>query len=247
LDAFLLAAGLGTRLGRLTRDRPKALVEVAGVAMLEHVARRVVRAGADRLIINVHHFADRIEAFVAEGDGFGARGEVLFSREQPAPLETGGGLLHAAPLFRRDAPFVIHNTDVLSDLPLARMYAEHQAGDALVTLAVNRREAARYLYFDDRGLCGHEHVATQAETWVRAPSGPVRRAAFCGVHVASPALLDRITERGGFPIMRTYLRLAGEGWPIRAYDIGDARWLDIGTQARLEAAEQALAERPLEP
>lgn len=71
MDAVILAAGLGTRLRPLTHDRPKALVEVSGTPMLAHVARRPVAAGADRLVINTHPFAARIEAFVAAHDGFG--------------------------------------------------------------------------------------------------------------------------------------------------------------------------------
>src|SRR5690606_7678227 len=110
-----------TRLGELTRDVPKALVEVGGVPALEHVARRLIAAGADRLIINVHHHADRIIEFVESRDGFGV--SVEFSREDERPLETGGGLLHAAPLFRRDAPFLLHNVDVLTGADLGALYA----------------------------------------------------------------------------------------------------------------------------
>ncbi|MGH7449162.1 MAG: sugar phosphate nucleotidyltransferase, partial [Longimicrobiales bacterium] len=120
MDAMILAAGLGTRLGDLTRDTPKALLDVGGVPVIERVARRLIAAGTDHLIINVHHHAERIIEFVRSRDDFGVR--VSFSLEQDAPLETGGGLLHASELFGRDGSFFLHNVDVLCDLDLAAMY-----------------------------------------------------------------------------------------------------------------------------
>src|SRR4051794_39483433 len=107
MDGMILAAGVGSRLGEITERTPKALVEVGGVPMLERVARRLIAAGVDRLIINISHHADQVAQFVEEKDGFGV--EYVLSREDPAPLETGGGILHAAAHFRRDAPFIVHN------------------------------------------------------------------------------------------------------------------------------------------
>ncbi|HSH46394.1 MAG TPA: sugar phosphate nucleotidyltransferase, partial [Longimicrobiales bacterium] len=105
---MILAAGLGTRLRPLTDRIPKALVPVAGVPMIERVARRLVQAGATRLVINTHHHARQIEDFVRERNDFDV--EVRFSREEgDAPLETGGGILNAAPFLTMDAPFVVHN------------------------------------------------------------------------------------------------------------------------------------------
>lgn len=234
MDAFILAAGLGTRLRPLTDDRPKALVEVGGVPMLEHVAVRLITAGADRLVINTHHFAEKIESYVRSRDGFGV--EVVFSHEAAAPLETGGGLLNAAPLIRRDAPFFLHNADILTDLPLAEMYAFHQQSDALATLAVMERESARQLLFDRVGLCGRVDAGKDLRIEARAPVGTARPYAFGGVHVISPTLLDRITERGAFSVLDPYLRLAGAGERILPFRMDGFRWLDVGKPAQLEAA-----------
>jgi len=238
---MILAAGLGTRLGELSRHTPKALVDVAGMTALERVARTLVAAGADRLIINVHHFADRIVEHVRERDGFGV--DVVFSHERDAPLETGGGLLHAAPLFRRDAPFLLHNVDIMPGADLPRLYARHVQSGALATLAVNRRATSRLLVFDEGGLCGREDGLTGERQFVRAAVGETEAWAFAGIHVASPALLDKLTETGAFSIMNSYLRLAAEGAPILAHDTSSARWLEIGSPERLEAARQALGGR----
>jgi NDP-sugar pyrophosphorylase family protein len=238
MDAMILAAGLGTRLGDLSRHTPKALVDVAGMTALERVARALVAAGADRLIINVHHFADRIVEHVRERDGFGV--DVVFSHESDAPLETGGGLLHAAPLFRRDAPFLLHNVDIMPAADLGRLYARHVESAALATLAVNRRATSRLLAFDEVGLCGREDGRTGERQLVRRTHGATEAWAFAGIHVASPALLDALTETGAFSIMDSYLRLAAEGAAILPHDTSDARWLEIGSPERLEVARQAL-------
>ena len=234
MDAMLLAAGLGTRLRPLTDRLPKALIEVGGVPMLERVARRLIAAGADRLIVNVHHHAEQIEHFVWARGGFGV--EVHFSREPEAPLETGGGLLQAAPLLRRDAPFFLHNTDVLTDLPLADLYAAHAQSGALAMLAVMQRATSRYLRFDADGLCGRTDERKGLELWVREPVGEVQKLAFGGVHVISPALLERITEHGAFSILDPYLRLAHEGERILPFRVDAYEWLDIGKPEQLEAA-----------
>jgi NDP-sugar pyrophosphorylase family protein len=234
MEAMILAAGVGSRLSDVTQTTPKALVEVGGVAMLERVARRLIAAGADRLIINISHHADQIEQFISEHDAFGV--EVVLSREEPAPFETGGGILHAAPLFRGDAPFFVHNADIICGVDLDAMYAAHLASQALATLAVNNRQTSRYLLFDEHGLCGRYDKRSGRGAEMHAHGDNVVPFAFAGVHVVSPALLPLITETGAFSIIDTYLRLAGDGAVISAYDMGPCLWLDVGTPERLEAA-----------
>jgi N-acetyl-alpha-D-muramate 1-phosphate uridylyltransferase len=238
MDAMILAAGLGTRLRTVTRDLPKALVDVGGKPMIRHVAESLIAAGADRLIINVHHYADLIIDYV-RSCAFGV--EVLFSREIDAPLETGGGLRHAAHLFRRDAPFLLHNVDVLTDANLRGLYAAHIRSRALATLAVNRRDTRRYLIFDEEGLCGRLDIGTVRRAEVHAPWGEIQPHAFAGIHVISPPLLDLITEQGAFSILELYFRLTREAHRILYYDISDADWLEIGNLERLAVARERFA------
>lgn len=237
MDALIFAAGLGTRLAPLTDDRPKALVEVGGVPLLERVARRLVAAGATRLVVNVCPFADRIEAFVRARRGFGV--EVLLSREAPAPLETGGGLLAAAPLLRRDGPILLHNVDVVTDLSLEALLAAHRARGPVATLAVMTRATSRRLLFDDRGLLGRVDDTQGLRREARPAAGAVVERAFCGVHAIAPELLARITERGVFSILEPYLRLAGEGETLLPFAADGCRWIDVGRPADLARADEA--------
>lgn len=238
----MLAAGLGTRLRPLTDRMPKALVEVAGVPMLERVARRLVDAGVDRLVINTHPFAEQIRDYVASRDAWGA--EAAFSHEAPEPLETGGGLVHAAPLFRKDAPFFIHNADIVTDLPLREMYAAHAAaGDPLATMAVMDRPTTRRLLFDDAGLLGRTDETKGLEIRVRDAAGPVTSLGFAGVHVVSPRIFGLVTETGAFSILDPYLRLVAAGERVLPFRVDGSLWIDVGRPAQLEAARAAMEGR----
>lgn len=237
MEAMILAAGLGTRLRPLTHEVPKALVEVGGVPLLERVARRLVEAGAHRLVINVSPHAEMIREFVDAADRFGV--DVRISEEPGGPLDTGGGLGHARGHFEADAPFLLHNVDLLTDIDLAGLYADHPEG-RLATLAVRAAETDRYLLFDDRGLLGYAYRGTERAN--REAEGEVVRADFCGVQVLSPRIFEALeTEpEPKFSIITTYLRLADAGERIVPFDVGDALWIDVGTHERLAEAEEAV-------
>lgn len=242
MEAMILAAGLGTRLRPLTDDRPKALVPVAGVPMLEHVARRLVDAGARRLVINLHHHADQIRSFVEERGGFGV--EVRFSLEQPAPLDTGGGIKHAIPLFDATGPILVHNTDVLSEIDLGALLRHHARASNLATLAIRGSEHDRYLLIGEDGTLrgyGREGEDVVVESRARSET-TLRRVDFCGVQVVDPAMLPLISEEGIFSIIYVYARLAREGHPIGTYDASEAWWTDVGTHERLEEARIHLSQ-----
>lgn len=236
MEAMLLAAGLGTRLRPITDHTPKALIDVAGTPVLERVARRLIEAGADRLIINLHHLGDRIRQYVEAREGFGV--EVCFSTEPEQALETGGGLLKARSCFRGDGPFFLHNADILSDFPLREMYAAHGEASPLATLAVMERPASRYLLFDDVGLFGRGDEGKGLRLESRPPVGPERRLAFAGVHVISPAIFSLLTESGPFSILDPYLRLVAEGERIMPFRVDGHQWIDIGKPEQLESARR---------
>lgn len=237
MKAMILAAGVGSRLHPLTDETPKALIEVGGAPMIEHVIRRLTAAGVTEIVVNLFHLGDQIVDFLASKDNFGMR--VAFTREAEL-LDTGGGLKNAARFFDDGKPFFLHNVDVLSEIDLRALLRFHQAHEALATLAVQCRPSSRLLLFDREGrLCGRE--TPEGVQWAKAPVPEAERLAFTGIHIIAPVLFPRMTETGIFPITQTYLRLAGEGERIVARRVDGSYWQDIGSPESLARARRRAA------
>ena len=156
--------------------------------------------------------------------------KVKLSREEEFPLETGGGLLKAAPLLAGKEPFFACNADVWWEMDLGEMYRAHCASGALATLAVRDRQSKRLLLFD-----GEMRLKGRLEG--EAPAG-ARALAFSGVQVLSPQIFGRLTETGVFSVTAAYLRLAAEGEKILGFEDRSAFWCDIGSLERLEAVRR---------
>jgi NDP-sugar pyrophosphorylase family protein len=221
MEGFILAAGLGTRLRPLTDDRPKALVEVGGMTLLERTIRRLESAGINHIVINVHHFADKVIDFV-NTHTWQARTDI--SDERDLLLDTGGALKHAAPLFSGREEVLVHNVDILSDIDLQAVERHHRSEGNLVTLCVSRRQTKRLLAFDERGLLVG-----------RADEG----LAFSGISIVSPELFALLPEADRpYPVIDEYIRLSQAGHRIGAYLHDPAHWLDVGKPETLKQAEQ---------
>jgi NDP-sugar pyrophosphorylase family protein len=235
MKAMVLAAGLGTRLRPLTNDRPKALVEVCGKALLEITLARLREFGINEVIVNAHHFADLLVDYLKAHENFGMHIEV--SRED-ALLDTGGGLKKAACFFESsDEPFLLHNVDVLSTIDLGKITATHRRSGALATLAVQERKSSRYLLFDEQlRLCGRR--IGQDEVVRAAPK--IEALAFCGIHVLSPRFFALMKEDGVFSIIDVYLRLAGAGEKIVGFRADEYYWRDLGKPENIARAEEDL-------
>ena len=221
MEGFILAAGLGTRLRPLTDDRPKALVEVGGTTLLERTIRRLESAGINHIVINVHHFADKVIDFV-NTHTWQARTDI--SDERDLLLDTGGALKHAAPLFSGREEVLVHNVDILSDIDLQAVERHHRSEGNLVTLCVSHRKTKRLLAFDERGLLVG-----------RANEG----LAFSGISIVSPELFALLPEADRpYPVIDEYIRLSQAGHRIGAYLHDPAHWLDVGKPETLKQAEQ---------
>lgn len=245
MRAMVLAAGLGTRLRPLTDDRPKALVEVGGRTLLEVTLTALRDFGVSEVIINLHHFADMVQGYLTANNNFGLQIEI--SREERL-LDTGGGLKKAAYFFQRNGgreePFILHNVDVISNIDIAQMSEYHIEKKALATLAVQERETARYLLFDDSlELCGRRAGKDGELQLVRPAPNPLALA-FSGIHVISPRFLQMMTEAGVFSIIDSYLRLAAEKEKIVGFRADQYYWRDLGRPEHVaQAAEDIAAKR----
>jgi NDP-sugar pyrophosphorylase family protein len=249
MEAMILAAGAGTRLRPWTDRLPKALIPVHGRPLLQRVMERLVAAGATHLVINTHHHADQITAFLRHHTPPGV--EIALSPEPDGPYGTGGGLLAAADLVHRTGPFLLHNVDVLSRIPLGSVLAAHRAardGDperVVASVAVQARGAQRALLFDATGLLGWENRgsdgAVREARRVREPVGELVRWSFTGIHVLEPVVFDLAERTGSFSIIDWYLDLARRNHVVQPVDVSAHEWIDVGTPERLAQAEMTLA------
>ena len=245
MKAMVLAAGLGTRLRPITDNRPKALVEIEGRTLLEITLSRLRTFGIREVIINVHHFASMILEYLRTNADFGMRIEV--SREEIL-LDTGGGLKRAAYFFlegpsRLEEPFILHNVDVISTIDLRSMVQFHIEHQALATLAVQEREASRYLLFDEQlQLCGRRSGRDHESESVRSPQ-QLQVLAFSGIHVISPRLFALMTEEGVFSIITSYLHLAAHEEKILAFRADDYYWRDLGRPDEVRQAARDVKQK----
>jgi NDP-sugar pyrophosphorylase family protein len=235
MKAMIFAAGLGTRLRPLTNDRPKALVEVNGVSLLELNIRRLMHFGVREIIVNTHHFSEKIEALLREKNNFGIRIEV--SHEVERPLETGGGLKKAAWFFDDGAPFLICNADVLSNIDLKKLYAAHLANDAIATYAVQKRDTSRYMLHDRAGvLCGWMNTKTKTVRMGRMGKD-LEMCSFSSFHAVSPRIFETMPHDDFFSIIDWYLAIC-DTYKIMGWRHDADIWCDVGKpETLLEAAE----------
>jgi NDP-sugar pyrophosphorylase family protein len=204
---------------------PKALVRVMDRPLLAHVIQKLKTAGFERIVVNVHHFAQQIVDYLAANGNFGL--DIRISDETGGLLETGGGIRKALPLFDLTSPILIHNVDILSNLDLAALPADESL------LVVSERKTKRYLQFDDTmRLVGWKNIETG-----EVKGREARSLAFSGIHVLGPSmfpLLEDWPQR--FPIMDFYLAVCNQQL-IRGYEACNLRLLDVGKLDTLEQAE----------
>ena len=230
--AMVLAAGLGTRMRPLTDDRPKALVEVGGRALIDHMLDRLAEAGVTRAVVNVHAFADRLEAHLARR---AAAPAIVVSDERAEPLETGGGIRRAAALLG-EAPVFTANIDAVwiergePALPMLGRGFDPERMDARLLLTPT--DAA--MGFDGPGdffMDGEGRLAYRGT----AGAAPY---AYAGVQVFKPGLAAAESDTA-FSTLRIWKRLAVQGRLFGA--VLDGTWMHVGDPAARDAAERRLA------
>ncbi len=234
MNAMIFAAGLGTRLQPLTNDKPKALVEFKGKPLLWHAIQNVIKAGAKRIVVNVHHFAQQIIDYIAahEWDV-----EILISDETDQLLETGGGLLKAKALFIPNKPILIQNADIIISTDLKKYIYSHVQFKSDATLMVKKRKTSRYLLLDKQNrLCGWRNTKNGEEILVHN-TADLDEYGFSGVHLLEYHLLEKMGDIRPFSIIRSYLDLANSQ-KINAYVMKESdAWFDVGTVDKLKEAE----------
>ena len=248
MKAMIFAAGLGTRLRPLTDSLPKALVPVCGQPLLWHIIGKLRDAGYREVVVNVHHFPEKIREYLLSRD-FGVK--IRISDESDCLLETGGGIAHAKDLLLpADGPILVHNVDIISSLDFGWVQKRTRP-DALATLVVSPRQTRRKLLFDEQmRLMGWMDGQTGE---VRSPypclkPEACRQYAFAGIHNLSPRIFPHFGEwgfTGRFPIMDFYLKSCAAE-PIYGLAAENLSLVDVGKFESLAEA-QMLCENILKP
>ena len=145
--AFILAAGLGTRLKELTANTPKALVSINNVPLLKVLLDELTKQGFNHIVVNIHHFGEKIVEFLKRNDVPNV--EIEISDERPLLMDTGGAILQALPYFAQSEAVLVHNVDVLTDVDLKGFYDDFLKSDDAAWLLTQERNSKRKLVFDE--------------------------------------------------------------------------------------------------
>jgi NDP-sugar pyrophosphorylase family protein len=234
MKAMIFAAGLGKRLGEITLNLPKALVDIDGKTALQIVVEKLSGHGFDDIIINVHHFAEKIEL---EIEKLRKRGfKITISDERDLLLDTGGGLRKAKWFFDEN-PFLLYNVDIMTDLDLTAIYRFHLENKGLATLAVRNRHDEKCLLVDRKGLLhGWFNKTTNEEIISGLKPCQLFEIAFSGIHIVNPEIFNYMDD-GVYSLTTLYLKLAADH-AIHTFKHNEGYWSDIGTAENLNSVRK---------
>lgn len=204
-SAFVLSAGLGTRLRPLTYILPKPLVPVWGRPIILYILDHLKTIGIKDIIINIHHLPRKIKAVLGN--------RVSYSYEKRL-LDTGGGLKKVEYFLKGDT-FIMYNCDVITNVNLKRMLGFHRKNKHYITLLASKKHKPKSLVVDKNGRV--------------VKIGHGGDYAFCGVHVMEPFIFKYIPEGKRISIINIYRDLVSEGVPIHIFPLGRAYWQEIGS------------------
>jgi MurNAc alpha-1-phosphate uridylyltransferase len=231
---MVLAAGLGTRMRPLTDDRPKALVELAGRALIDHMLDRLVEVGVETAVVNVHYFADLVEAHLTARQAKGLGPRIVISDERPQALETGGGIKHALPLLGEGPVWVANIDSVWIENGAPALDAVAAAWDpARMDVCLLLASTAGSLGFHDSG----DVFLDDGVVRFKSP-GEMAPLVYVGVHICKPEITADGPE-GPFSLLPIWKGLAADQ---RVHGVSPkGLWMHVGDPGARDIAEARLA------
>ena len=221
--AFILAAGLGTRLKPLTEKLPKALVPFKGKPMIENVISKLNRAGIYNILINTHHHADKMEEYFANRSG----NENITLIHEAQILGTGGAIKNAEKHLSDTEAFLVYNTDVDCEVDIGDFFDFHSCNNAIASLCVKKRKSSRYKINKEKGaLIGRTENGENAIYGIK--SDTISKKAFCGIHIINTKIFKYLNKNENFDIIPEYMSILQKNEEIMTYDISGIYWKDLG-------------------
>ncbi len=217
MQAFILGAGMGTRLAPLTHILPKPLMPVFQKPLIQHTMDHYIRCGVTEFMVNISCLPLMWERAFPESTYRGC--PVSFSEEE-APLDSGGGVKKIMHWVKSGEPLLVHNGDILTDIPVAELLAEHKRRGNMVTLALRSVDGKRNVGFDEE---------TGAITDMRHALGvnPGTHQ-FAGVYIMQPEVAELFPEADEFSIVPIWLELIKQG-KVGGVVFDWANWHEIGS------------------
>ena len=217
--AFILAAGLGTRLKPLTENLPKALVPFKGKPMIENVISKLNRAGINDILINTHHHADKMEEYFANRSG----NENITLIHEAQILGTGGAIKNAEKHLSDTEAFLVYNTDVDCEVDIGDFFDFHSCNNAIASLCVQERKSSRYLICNEKGaLIGRTENGENAIYGIK--SDTISKKAFCGIHIINTKIFKYLNKNENFDIIPEYMSILQKNEEIITHDISRISW-----------------------
>lgn len=238
--AFILAAGLGTRLKELTANTPKALVSINKKPLLKVLLEEFIKQDFNHIVINIHHFGEQIIEFLRTNDYPNV--DIEISDERPLLMDTGGAILQALPYFAQSEAVLVHNVDVLTDVDLKGFYDNFCRSDDAAWLLTQERNNKRKLVFDNHdNFLGRFNNETDEYDGDGALPNDCKLLSFSGIHLFKPEYFKDFEVKPCY-VFGLYQKIA-ENHRVASKLIYPDYWFDLGTQEQLKNAELWLSSR----
>lgn len=216
--AMVLAAGYGKRARPLSLIRPKPMFPVLNRPMISYTLERLSAAGIVAAAVNIHHLADKLEGCLADIDALN-----IHPFREDVLLGTGGGIKNAERFFDSE-PFLVVNSDIMTDIDLQGVMADHLTNRPAATLVLHDYPVFNQVFVDNGGLI----LGFRGKVEDAGRTEGERKLAFTGIHVIEPWILECIPA-GPYDIIDVYQSLIDRGSPVRAYIVENPFWWDAGT------------------
>ena len=217
--AFILGAGLGTRLRPLTDNVPKPLLEIGGRPIITYAMEHLRSIGVQRFIVNTHHCAEKYSEAFPKGNW---QGIPITLRHEPLLLDTAGGIKNIEDLIANEERIIVYNGDIITNLPIAPLLAKHFALKTEVTIALRSNGPLLNVNIDQNGfICDMRHT-------LKNPG--IQSCLFAGIYIIETKFLQRLEAGRVESIVPPLVKRIKENpRSVGGIVIDDGYWYDVGT------------------